>query len=83
MSWHIAVVGHLKPRLENAETVARRLALSFASLAELNPLFSGWMVYLDQWPAARLGHVQDITVETFENGAILLTVIWAQGAGRR
>jgi hypothetical protein len=80
VSWHIAVVGHLKPRLENAETVARRLALSFASLAELNPLFSGWMVYLDP---ARLGHVQDITVETFENGAILLTVIWAQGAGRR
>src|ERR1700719_2423733 len=37
---HVAIVGHLKPVPENAETIAGRLARHFEGLAEINPLFS-------------------------------------------
>jgi hypothetical protein len=40
---HVAIVGHLKPVPENAETIAGRLARCFEGLAEINPLFSRWV----------------------------------------
>jgi Immunity protein 52 len=36
---------------------------------------SGWMVYLDQTPARRLGELRDIKIETLPNNAVLLTAV--------
>jgi hypothetical protein len=40
--WPIGIVGNLKPGWEDADTIAARLSRFFASLAEVDPLFSGW-----------------------------------------
>jgi len=40
--WPIAIVGHLKPGWEDAGTIATRLGQFFASLAEVDPMFSRW-----------------------------------------
>ena len=41
--WPVAIVGQLKPRLEGSDILAGRLSTSLARLAELDPLFSGWV----------------------------------------
>jgi len=40
--WPIGIVGHLKPGWEDADIIAARLSRLFSSLAEVDPLFSGW-----------------------------------------
>jgi hypothetical protein len=41
--WPVAIVGQLKPRSENPDGIATRLSICLARLAELDPLFSGWV----------------------------------------
>jgi len=41
--WPIAIAGHLKQRLESPALVAARLSVCLARLADLDPLFTGWV----------------------------------------